>query len=103
MEASSSSFKISFPTSEKNASQLQEPVTYCHLEIIALPYENHKKHINNYVGITQSFLMLKEVIYCNGFDQRVARQQLCKHAPTRNNRGSCISHRSDRHANRLAG
>jgi hypothetical protein len=24
-------------------------------------------------------------IYCNGFDQRVARQQLCKHGPTRNN------------------
>jgi hypothetical protein len=24
--------------------------------------------------------------YCIGFDQRVARQQLCKHGPTRNNR-----------------
>jgi hypothetical protein len=28
--------------------------------------------------------------YCNGFDQRVARQQLCKHGPTRNNRGSVV-------------
>jgi hypothetical protein len=25
-------------------------------------------------------------INCNGFDKRVARQQLCKHSPTRNNR-----------------
>jgi hypothetical protein len=24
--------------------------------------------------------------YCNGFDQRVARQRLCKHGPTRNNK-----------------
>jgi hypothetical protein len=24
--------------------------------------------------------------YCNGFDQHVARQQLCKHGPTLNNR-----------------
>jgi hypothetical protein len=24
--------------------------------------------------------------YCNGFDQRIARQQLCKQGPTRNNR-----------------
>jgi hypothetical protein len=29
-------------------------------------------------------------IYCNGFDQRVARQQLCKHGTLRNNRGSCV-------------
>jgi hypothetical protein len=27
--------------------------------------------------------------YSNGFDQRVARQQLCKHGPTRNNRWGC--------------
>jgi hypothetical protein len=27
--------------------------------------------------------------YGNGFDQRVARQHLCKHGPTSNNRGSC--------------
>jgi hypothetical protein len=31
-------------------------------------------------------------IYCNGFDQRVARQQLCKHGPTRNSRRSCVLH-----------
>jgi hypothetical protein len=31
-------------------------------------------------------------LYCNGFDQRVARQQLCKHGPTRNNRGGCASY-----------
>jgi hypothetical protein len=29
-------------------------------------------------------------MYCNGFDQHVARQQLCKHGPTCNNRGSCF-------------
>jgi hypothetical protein len=41
--------------------------------------------------------------YCNGFDQRVATQQLCKYGPTRNNMGSCAFCRSDRRANRLAG
>jgi hypothetical protein len=40
--------------------------------------------------------------YCKGFDQHVARQQLCKHGSTRNNRGSCVFCRSDRHASRLA-
>jgi hypothetical protein len=30
------------------------------------------------------------VAYCNGFDQRVARQQLCKHGPTRNSRWGCV-------------
>jgi hypothetical protein len=39
----------------------------------------------------------------NGFDQRFARQQLCKHGPTRNSNGSCIFCRSDWRANRLAG
>jgi hypothetical protein len=28
--------------------------------------------------------------YCNRFDQRVARQQLCKHSPTHNNRWGCV-------------
>jgi hypothetical protein len=28
--------------------------------------------------------------YCNGFDQRFARQQLCKHGTTSNNKGSCV-------------
>jgi hypothetical protein len=28
--------------------------------------------------------------YCNGLDQWVARQQLCQHGPTCNNRGSCF-------------
>jgi hypothetical protein len=32
--------------------------------------------------------------HCNGFDQRVAGQQLCKHGPTWNNRGSCVFCRS---------
>jgi hypothetical protein len=32
----------------------------------------------------------KHVIYCNGVDQSVARQQLCKHGTTNNNRGSCV-------------
>jgi hypothetical protein len=30
--------------------------------------------------------------YCNGFNQRVAWQQLCKHGPTRNNRLGCVSY-----------
>jgi hypothetical protein len=34
--------------------------------------------------------MLNSVKYCNGFDQRVARQQLWKHGPTLNNRGNCV-------------
>jgi hypothetical protein len=41
--------------------------------------------------------------YCKGFAQHVARQQLCKHGPTCNNRGSCVFCRSDRCANILAG
>jgi hypothetical protein len=40
--------------------------------------------------------------YCKGFDQCVARQQLCEHSPTRNNRGSYVFRRSHRRANRLA-
>jgi hypothetical protein len=28
--------------------------------------------------------------YCNGFVQRVARQHLCKHGPTRKNRWGCV-------------
>jgi hypothetical protein len=38
------------------------------------------------------YLLLERVVLicCNGFYQRVARQQLCKHGPTRNNRGSCV-------------
>jgi hypothetical protein len=28
--------------------------------------------------------------YCNGIGQRVARQRLCKHTPTRNNGGRCV-------------
>jgi hypothetical protein len=28
--------------------------------------------------------------YCNGFDQRFARQQHCKHGPTCNSRGGCF-------------
>jgi hypothetical protein len=31
-------------------------------------------------------------MYCNGVDQRVARQQLCIHRPTRNNRGGRVFH-----------
>jgi hypothetical protein len=43
----------------------------------------------------QTFTLLEVVAvplkqYCNGFNQRVARQQLCKHDPTRNNRGGCV-------------
>jgi hypothetical protein len=41
-------------------------------------------------------------LYCNGFDQRVARQQLSKHGPTRKNSGSCVFCRSDQRASRLA-
>jgi hypothetical protein len=28
--------------------------------------------------------------YCNGFDRRIARQQLCKHGPTCKNGGGCV-------------
>jgi hypothetical protein len=41
--------------------------------------------------------------YFKGFDQHVARQQLCKHGPTCNNKGSCVFCRSDERANILAG
>jgi hypothetical protein len=65
--------------------------------------------------------VLRCVLCCNGFDQRFARQQLCKHGPIRNNRGSCcfcvrgdvktvdsdhvicVFCSSDRRANRLGG
>jgi hypothetical protein len=30
-------------------------------------------------------------VYWNGIDQPIARQQLCKHGPTRNNRRGCVS------------
>jgi hypothetical protein len=41
----------------------------------------------NYVDVD-----ISSKIYCNGFDQRVARQQLCKHRPTRNSRWGCESY-----------
>jgi hypothetical protein len=43
---------------------------------------NRREHLLYQV---QRFKVLK---YCNGFDQSVARQQLCKHVPTRNSK-SC--------------
>jgi hypothetical protein len=42
-------------------------------------------------------------VYCKGFDRRVARQQLCKQAPTSNNREVAYSVDQDRCDNRLAG
>jgi hypothetical protein len=33
---------------------------------------------------------MQESKYYNWFDQRVARQQLCKYGPTRNNRWGCV-------------
>jgi hypothetical protein len=41
-------------------------------------------------GTYRNHFFFKELNYCNGFDRRIARQQLCKHGPTRNNRGSCV-------------
>jgi hypothetical protein len=38
----------------------------------------------------QTFWFIIDQSYCNGFDQRVARQQLCKHSPTLNNRCGCV-------------
>jgi hypothetical protein len=32
----------------------------------------------------------QSLTYCNEFDQRIARQQLCKHGPTCNSRGCCV-------------
>jgi hypothetical protein len=46
---------------------------------------------------------IKYLKYRNGFDQRVAMQQLSEHSPTRNNRESCVFCRSDRRPNILAG
>jgi hypothetical protein len=34
--------------------------------------------------------MLVYLLYGNGFDQRIARQQLSKHGPTCNSRGGCV-------------
>jgi hypothetical protein len=42
------------------------------------------------VVMTQNRVLTLHVRYCNGFDQRVARQQLWKHVPTCSN-GSCVS------------
>jgi hypothetical protein len=57
------------------------------------------QNVGNYLTKLQSITFQKTVTfliwlvlvkYCNGFDQGVARQQLCKHGTLRNNR-SCIS------------
>jgi hypothetical protein len=40
-----------------------------------------------YVFFRRSIILYS---YYNRFDQRVARQQLCKHDPTRNNRWGCV-------------
>jgi hypothetical protein len=42
------------------------------------------------VNIYPINFMLNSDKYPDRFDERVARQQLCKHGPTRNNRGSCV-------------
>jgi hypothetical protein len=38
----------------------------------------------------ESLYAVMEWYYCNGFHERVARLQLCKHGPTRNDRGNCV-------------
>jgi hypothetical protein len=56
-------------------------------------------YLTNEDEITQVYEYIYKV-YCNGFDQRVARQQLCTHGPTGNNRRSSVFCKSDRRANR---
>jgi hypothetical protein len=51
---------------------------------------NHRREnfISNITLVMSSTVM--NYLYFNGFDQRIARQQLCKHGPTRNSRGGCV-------------
>jgi hypothetical protein len=53
--------------------------------------------------IRNLYIVFIFIAFCNEFDQRVAREQLCKNGLIRNNRGSCVFCRSDLPANRLAG
>jgi hypothetical protein len=41
-------------------------------------------------SVTQFIFVNMCPVYCTSFDQRVARKQLCKHGPTRNNRWGCV-------------
>jgi hypothetical protein len=49
-----------------------------------------KHMIFNFVFFQISSFLKFVLLYCNGFDQRVARQQLCKHGPTRNKTWCCF-------------
>jgi hypothetical protein len=49
------------------------------LNNMALKFKNKCRYGSAYHGDMKT-------IYCNRFDQCAARQQLCKHSPTRNNR-----------------
>jgi hypothetical protein len=59
-------------------------------------FHNHVNHVSSHciklfglvrsITFTLSFLERMNRLYFNRFDQCIARQQLCKHGPTRNNR-----------------
>jgi hypothetical protein len=53
-------------------------------EIITVYFENHTKLRR--VNFLNKVNIEAYVTYCYGFDQRVVRQRLRKHGPTRNNR-----------------
>jgi hypothetical protein len=56
-------------------------------EIIIIYCENHTKSVKALHAENSEFLSVKASGVCsNGLDERVARQQLCKHGPTRNDR-----------------
>jgi hypothetical protein len=57
----------------------------------------HPKHIaDDYFRsyIMHNFSAKQNKMYCNRLYHCVARQQLCKHGPTCNNKGSCVFCRS---------
>jgi hypothetical protein len=56
-------------------------------------YDNSEGNIlsNQIAFVTSNKLYHSESLeYCNGFDQRVARQQLYKHGPPHNSGGTCV-------------
>jgi hypothetical protein len=84
---------------------------FCSCSEQGIVCKSWKYYINTYkIWIICSFYPIIQILYLlfltkeyNGFDQPIARKQLCEHGSTRNNRGSCVFCRSDWRAIRLAG
>jgi hypothetical protein len=73
----------------------EEPNISMPIEDQSSPFqcEEHAVCVLQHSWIMQHIIVPRtncEPTYCNGFDQRVARQQLCKHGPTHNNNGGCV-------------